>query len=73
MALDWCQNFIYIYLHLQLTVFRLTILDQLALSTDEGQLIARHIKGQLERCFILWNLNGLCCKEKNAENYIELS
>ena len=30
-------------------------------------------KGQLQRYFSLWNLNGLCCKEKNAENYIQLS
>ena len=29
-------------------------------------------KGQLQRYFSLWNLNGLCCKEKNAENYIKL-
>ena len=29
------------YLHLPLTFLRWTILDQLALSTDEGQLIAR--------------------------------
>ena len=26
------------------------------------------LKGQLQRYFSLWNLNGLCCKEKNAEN-----
>ena len=32
-----------------------------------------NIKGQLWRCFSLWNLNGLCYKEKNAENYIQLS
>ena len=32
-----------------------------------------HIKGQLWRYFSLWNLNGLCCKENNAENYIQLS
>ena len=33
-----------VYLHLPLTFFRWTILDQLDLSTDEGQLIARRCR-----------------------------
>ena len=32
------------YLHLPLTFLKWTILDQLALSTDEGQLIARRCR-----------------------------
>ena len=35
---------IYEYLHLPLTFLKWTILDQLALSTDEGQLIARRCR-----------------------------